>query len=233
VCLSYKINLLAANSIPSHTMTDYNFHIDTPRLTLSHFIPVLDSHCDFLVALRTQPSSLLASSGIAVGIKTREHARTQLESESDRINPQTGYGRYLISLKQPVEDADKQPFSELVQKYTKIGDVTMKTRQYVDMPALPDLGFGLLDEYVGKGYATEAASALLRYFEQVKGEKEFLGLCHPDNEPSIKMMRRLGFREDGTRGVLGLTPDGSVVYPLCWSRGVEGKLPGVMQVADA
>jgi RimJ/RimL family protein N-acetyltransferase len=214
-------------------MTDFNFHINTPRLTLSHFNPALDSHCDFTVTIWTQPSSLLATGGIATGTKTREQARAQLSSESDRIHPETGYGRYLISLKQPVEDTDKLPFSELVEKYTKIGGVTMKTRQYVDMPVLPDLGFGLLDECVGKGYATEAATALLKYFEEVKGQKEFLGLCHPDNEPSIKMMRRLGFREEGTRGVSGLTPDGSIVYPLCWSRGVEGKLPGVMQVADA
>jgi RimJ/RimL family protein N-acetyltransferase len=213
-------------------MTDFDFHIDTPRLTLSHFNSALDSHCDFVVALWTQPSSLLATGGIATGNKTREQARAQLSSDSDRIHPETGYGRYLISLKQPVEDANKLPFSELVQKYIKIGDVTMKTRQYVDMPVLPDLGFGLLDEYVGKGYATEAASALLKYFEEIKGQKEFLGLCHPDNEPSIKMMRRLGFREEGTRGVTGLTPDGSIFHLLCWSRGVEGKLPGVVQVTD-
>jgi RimJ/RimL family protein N-acetyltransferase len=213
-------------------MTDFDFHIDTPRLTLSHFNSALDSHCDFVVALWTQPSSLLATGGIATGNKTREQARAQLSSDSDRIHPETGYGRYLISLKQPVEDANKLPFSELVQKYIKIGSVTMKTRQYVDMPVLPDLGFGLLDEYVGKGYATEAASALLKYFEEIKGQKEFLGLCHPDNEPSIKMMRRLGFREEGTRGVTGLTPDGSIFHPLCWSRGVEGKLPGVVQVTD-
>ena len=90
----------------------------------------------------------------------------------------------------------------------------------------------LLEEYEGKGYATEAAMALMKYFEEVKGQKEFIGLTHPDNERSIKMMRRLGFREEGERAVLGFTPDGKAVFPLCWSRGLEGELPRSVTVTD-
>jgi RimJ/RimL family protein N-acetyltransferase len=217
-------------------MTDFNFHINTPRLTLSHFNPALDSHCDFLLALWTQPSALRATGGIASTNTTREKARNMIESEGDRIHPVTGHGRYLISLKTPPPpsgEADPRPFAEVVETYTKIGTVTMKTREYVDMPVLPDVGFGLLEEYEGKGYATEAAMALMKYLEEVKGQKEFIGLVHPDNERSIKMMKRLGFRAEGERGVLGITADGSVVYPLCWSKGVEGELPRLVKVQDA
>ncbi|KAF2677445.1 hypothetical protein K458DRAFT_160489 [Lentithecium fluviatile CBS 122367] len=216
-------------------MIDFNFHIDTPRLTLSHFNPALDSHCDFLVALWTQPSALRAAGGIATPNSTREKARKQIERDTERIHPETGYGRYLISLKMPLSSPgahDTRPLSELVETYIKIGTVTMKVRQYVDTPVLPDLGFGLLEAYEGRGYATEAATGLLKYFEEVKGTREFLGLVHPDNERSIAMMKRLGFREEGVRGVLGLTEDGSAVEPLCWSRGLKGELPRIVKLKD-
>lgn len=209
------------------TMTDLNFCIDTPRLTLSHFDPASDEHCDFLNALWTQPSALRATGGIAITTNTREKARAQLQLETERIHPETGYGRYRISLKipsTPIQEDEKHPF------YPNIGTVTMKCREYVDTPVIPDIGFGLLEEYEGKGYATEAASALIKYFEDVKGQREFLGLVHPDNQRSIAMMRRLGFREEGTRKVLGITNDGSAVEPLCWSRGLKGELPRVVQI---
>lgn len=225
----------AALPLQRNAMTDLNFHIDTPRLTLSHFNPALDTHCDLLVSLWTQPSALRATGGVAMTNTTRDKARKQLELEKERIHPKTGHGRYLVSLKTSsptTDEIDTRPFSEVAETYTKIGTVSMKTRQYVDMPVFPDLGYGLLEEYEGKGYATEAAMALMKYFEEVKGQKEFIGLTHPDNERSIKMMRRLGFREEGERAVLGFTPDGKAVFPLCWSRGLEGELPRSVTVTD-
>jgi RimJ/RimL family protein N-acetyltransferase len=195
-------------------MIDHNFHIDTPRLTLSHLNSTIDSHPDFLVALWTQPSALRATGGIPTGPTSREEARKQIEDEQEQFSAETGYGRYLISLKTPTAstaDDDARPFSEAAETYTKIGTVTMKTRRYVDMPVFPDVGFGLLEGFEGKGYATEAANALMEYLEEVTGKNGFLGLVHPDNEKSIAMMKRLGFREEGLRGVLGLTSDGSIV----------------------
>lgn len=213
-------------------MPDYDFNIDTPRLALSYFNASLDSHCDFLVELFNSPEVKAASGGTAVSLPDREAARRNIESKDERIE-RLGYGRYLVFLKQPAPDSDNsgqptdRPFSERSKSYTKIGFVSMELRTHIDSPQRPDLGFYLLKRYYGRGYATEAAQALTRYFEEEKGVSEFLGFCNPDNEQSKGMFRRLGYEERGVRKVKGLAPNGNVVEPLIWSKGLKKSLEEV------
>lgn len=55
----------------------------------------------------------------------------------------------------------------------------------------------LLDEETGNGYGPEAVEAFMRYaFEQLHVHKIY-GRCYADNEPSKKMMERLGMTQEG------------------------------------
>lgn len=210
-------------------MPDYNFHIDTPRLVLSYFNPSLDSHCDLLVELYNSPEVKAANHGVAVPISDRAAARKHIEGNNERVD-KFGYGRYLVCLKEPVtavgsQDRDaSRPFSERSESYAKIGIVSMKVRTQDDSPQVPDIGFSLFKRYCGKGYATEAARALMKHFEEDRGVSEFLGFCNPDNEQSKGMFRRLGYEERGVRKVKGLAPDGKVLEPLVWSKGLTRSL---------
>lgn len=159
-------------------------------------------------------------------IRDRETARKAIEA--DDLIEITGYGRYLVSLKPPADlesdQAESIPFSERIKAYTKVGMVTLKARQFNNAPLAPDVGYGLLSAFQGKGYATEAAAALLRWFEEEKGQTEFFGFCNPDNEGSKGVLRRMGFEERGVRNIRGLYSDEGFITGMVFSRGLTKDL---------
>ena len=61
----------------------------------------------------------------------------------------------------------------------------------------PDLGFALLDEYAGHGYAFEAASAIVDDAGSRLGLRRLLAIATPDNTRSAALLGRLGFRTEG------------------------------------
>lgn len=205
-------------------MVDPEFHIDTPRLVISYLDPTKDAHCDFIVTLQNSPSSLASIKGYKSPTPDRESARKQILDNDPTTD--NGYGRYLVSLKTPTlsPDASSLPFSQRSDTYTIIGVVTMKLRKFENSPLAPDVGYGLLDAFQGKGYATEAARALVTYFEESLGRKEFFGFCNPENEGSKGVLRRLGFEERGVRDVKGVKPDGGIVRAMVFSKGLTKEL---------
>lgn len=56
----------------------------------------------------------------------------------------------------------------------------------------PDIGFALLPEYTGRGYALEMARATLQYAEGVLELPEILAITLPENERSIRLLQRIG-----------------------------------------
>jgi RimJ/RimL family protein N-acetyltransferase len=58
---------------------------------------------------------------------------------------------------------------------------------------IPDLGYGLLSPYWGKGYATEPATELLRYVRQDIGLKEVIGYTMKGNVKSQNVLSKIGF----------------------------------------
>ncbi|RKY56932.1 MAG: N-acetyltransferase [Candidatus Neomarinimicrobiota bacterium] len=81
----------------------------------------------------------------------------------------------------------------IIHKYSRkiIGDIGIYF--------LPDkqnevkLGYTLSSKYQGKGYATEALSTLINYLKYDLGKNRFIALIAPENIPSIRLVKRLGF----------------------------------------
>jgi RimJ/RimL family protein N-acetyltransferase len=69
------------------------------------------------------------------------------------------------------------------------GVVTWVKRDY--LPA-PDLGYALLPEFEGKGYAVEASQTWLAH--QKRNHENVLAICQADNTPSINLLHKLGFK---------------------------------------
>jgi len=67
----------------------------------------------------------------------------------------------------------------------------------------PDLGFSLLEEFHGSGYAFEAATAVMDHAAQLK-LRRVLAITTPANRRSGKLLEKLGFRVEGS---VGLVPD--------------------------
>ncbi|KAF2019811.1 acyl-CoA N-acyltransferase [Aaosphaeria arxii CBS 175.79] len=204
---------------------DPNFHVATSRLNLSYFQPDLDEHCDFFLALRNSPEVVKANEGVSDAFQSRELARNNIISNLEG-QAETGFGRYIVSLKPTAGDGNGEFASESPQDRKYIGIVSLKLRKHPSGPTVPDVGFSLSRPYWGKGYATEAASGLLDYFAKEKGVTKVSGICNPDNEQSKAMFRRLGFTDRGIRSLKGLGEGTSdhVVRGQVWTRGVTGDL---------
>jgi len=57
-----------------------------------------------------------------------------------------------------------------------------------------DIGYAFLPQFWSKGYATEAASAIMDYGQNVLGLSRIVAITAPDNEGSIRVLEKLGLR---------------------------------------
>jgi ribosomal-protein-alanine N-acetyltransferase len=72
-----------------------------------------------------------------------------------------------------------------------IGIVTLIKRDYLEHK---DIGFAFLPEFSGKGYAYEAANAVLTGLVRHGAFTDILAVTLPENTNSIKLLRKLGLR---------------------------------------
>jgi RimJ/RimL family protein N-acetyltransferase len=120
------------------------------------------------------------------GIRTLEDAREYIQNGPVTMNRRLGFGLYLVE-----NQADGQP----------MGICGFIRRDGLDDV---DLGFALLPEYRGQGYAFEAAAALMVYGASVLGLSRVAAITTPENDASAKLLEKLGFRFDR---VIRLAPD--------------------------
>jgi RimJ/RimL family protein N-acetyltransferase len=59
-----------------------------------------------------------------------------------------------------------------------------------------EIGYTIDEAYRGRGYATEAATELLRVAEE-RGVRHYIASSSPANEPSLAVIRKLGFTQTG------------------------------------
>jgi RimJ/RimL family protein N-acetyltransferase len=184
-------------------MTDPNFFISTPRLYLSYFQPLLPSHCDFLVKLYNTPEFIASIGGKPTSITTRAVAQTQLQGRFQSEHARNGYGTYLVSLKPSTyeQSDDDTTFPQTLAACKHIGTVSLMRGEPPNAYLAPDLGFAILPEEMRKGYACEAAEALLVWAERDLGVRNVLGLFDPANEASKRVFKKLGFEDRGVRAL--------------------------------
>jgi RimJ/RimL family protein N-acetyltransferase len=146
---------------------------ETARLTIRHMAM---SDAIFLLRQLNQPTWLqyIGDKGVrSLGDAERYVAATQ---ENYR---KLGFGMYIVQLK----GGDQAGVCGLVKRDT--------------LPH-PDLGFALLEAQFGKGYALEAAAAVVQYGRDALGIRKLLAITTPSNERSAKLLLKLGFRRTGT-----------------------------------
>ena len=64
-------------------------------------------------------------------------------------------------------------------------------------PGALELGYTIFEPFRGRGYATEAATALMAWARAAHGVRHFIASVSPDNAPSLAVVRKLGFVETG------------------------------------
>ncbi|QKX54170.1 uncharacterized protein TRUGW13939_01254 [Talaromyces rugulosus] len=79
-------------------------------------------------------------------------------------------------------------------KGERIGEINL-SRRTSNFPL--DIGFAFLPEYRGKGYGTEAATRIIRYWKDEFGIIEICGLVSDKNMASRKLLEKIGLKENG------------------------------------
>ena len=90
---------------------------------------------------------------------------------------------------------------ELRESHTPIGMCGLLKRD--ELPD-PDIGFALLPDFWSKGFAFEAAQAVLKDARERLQLQRILAITSLDNEASINLLQRLGFKFDE---VVQMAPD--------------------------
>ncbi len=112
-------------------------------------------------------------------IQTEKDAENYLLNGPLKSYGVNGFGSYLIVVK---------------DLKVAVGMCSLIKRNW--LPA-PDLGYALLPEYTGNGYAFEAAARCLQdMFDNQTEEME--AVVSPDNKKSALLLEKLGFKLTGT-----------------------------------
>lgn len=105
-----------------------------------------------------------------------------------------------------LEDAKNYIKEKLIANYKKYGFglwmVELKDKTPIGMCGLvkrdpkedPDIGFALLPEFWGKGYAAESSLGVLNYAKNNLKLKRILGVTIPKNTGSIKTLEKIGLK---------------------------------------
>ena len=129
---------------------------------------------DFIIKLLNQPSFI---ENIAdKGVRNKSDAVDYLNTGPIASYKQNGFGLSLVELK---------------DSNTPIGMCGLIKRDELDDV---DIGYSLLTEYEGKGYAREAAQAVLENGNSEHGLKRIIAVTSPTNFGSIKLLESLGFK---------------------------------------
>ncbi len=145
--------------------------VESERLRLLEFT---DADAPFILRLLNEPSFIQRI--VDKRVRNLDQARAYLASGPLASYAEHGFGLYRLERK---EDGVTLGMAGLLQ------------RAALDHP---DLGYALLPEHWSRGYAREAAAALVDRAAQHYGWPRLLALTQPDHERSIHVLETLGFR---------------------------------------
>ena len=154
--------------------------LSTPRLRLRLLVP---DDAPFIHALVNDPDWLRYIGDR--NVRTLDDARGYIANGPAAMFERHGHALFAVELR---EDA------------TPIGICGILKRDYLDAP---DLGFAFLPAYRAQGYAREAAAATLAWGLEAHGFERMLATTALDNEASVRLLEKLGFRFERTARMPG------------------------------
>lgn len=130
------------------------------------------------------------------GIRTEEEAREYIRDKMTASYEEHGFGMGAVRLK---DGGELIGMCGLVKRDT-LEDV--------------DIGYGFLPEHRGKGYATEAAMAVMKMGREDFGLHRLLAIIQPANTASRALAEKMGMQ---CESMIRLTPDDDEICLYSWS----------------
>ena len=154
---------------------------ETPRLRLR---PLVEGDAAFILGLLNQPSFLQYIGD--KGVRTLDDAVAYIRLGPVASYAEHGFGLYLVELRETGE--------------------AIGTCGILKKPALehPDIGFAFEPEHWQKGYAYEAAAAIMTHARTACALPRVSAVVDPDNSASIALLGKLGMQR---KGLVQLSPD--------------------------
>jgi [ribosomal protein S5]-alanine N-acetyltransferase len=109
-------------------------------------------------------------------VHTVAEAETYLTTRLVGVNPTKGCGIYTLFTK---------------ENDTPIGMSSLVKRDYLEHV---DIGYALLPEHEGKGYATEASEAVLDYAMNALEHNPIVGICLKKHQASVRVLEKIGLK---------------------------------------
>lgn len=200
----------------------------TPRLKLRMLDPEDDDQCSALLSVTSDPTAGQIGNNRNTELRSLEALRTKHRVNGPQNRPEwctiTAPPRgmfhliYLPGSTSAGEDEQDQ----------LIGMIGVNFRR--ELP-WPDLGYGVKGAFEGKGYATEAAEEVFRFWRDDVGIRNMVICTLMNNVKSQKVAEKLGFVEGGDlKVVFGSGPDekdndskGYLLPGMTWVNGLRLK----------
>lgn len=164
-----------------------DFNLQTTRLSL-RLLTLADA--DLMLAIWNDPAFVRYVGDR--GIRTIDQARATMSQGALQLYADYGYGPYRVAL--ATDD-------------TEVGICGLFRREGYDDP---DIGYSILPDYWGRGYAYEAASAVLEYARTALKLPRILAFIAADNRASIALAEKLGLRFERSARLAGDAADVSL-----------------------
>jgi RimJ/RimL family protein N-acetyltransferase len=170
---------------------------ETERLRVRH-LTVDDAA--FILRLLNEPSFIRHIAD--KGVRTLDDARAYLRNGPMASVVRHGFGLNRVELKKTGE---------------AIGMCGLIRREALDDV---DIGYALLPEFCGQGYAAEATRAVLDTAVRQHGLQRVIAVVNPDNHDSSRMLEKLGFRFEK---MVNLAADEPAIrqFAIALSQGVD------------
>ena len=143
--------------------------IETERLRLK---PVTVDDAALMLAVWNDPAFIRHVTDR--GIRTLEQSREAIREGAQKLFEDFGYGPYCMSLK---------------SDGSMIGICGLFKRDNLEDP---DIGFSVLPDFCARGFAGEAAQAVVAYARDTLRISTLTAIVSPNNAPSIGLIEKLG-----------------------------------------
>jgi len=166
--------------------------LETERLVLRR---LSSDDAEFILELLNQPSFLQYIGD--KGVRNNDDAVNYIQTGPVASYEKCGFGLYLVELKDSARP---------------IGICGLLKRD-----SLPDVdvGFALLPDYWSRGYAFEAAVAVMNYGKEVLGLRRIVAITSLDNEASISLLEKIGLKFEGLIKLVEDKPEVRL-FGTCW-----------------
>ncbi len=145
--------------------------LETDRLIVRH---MSTDDSAFMFDLLNQPSWIRFIGDR--NVRTLEDARAYILAGPMEMQARLGLSFHVVEIK---------------ETKCAIGICGLAKRDYLEDV---DIGFALLPQFCGKGYAYESAVAVLNYAKTELGLKRIVATTRPDNHFSANLLEKLGLR---------------------------------------